>query len=305
MSLIPFAAAFLSSLILTPVGILLSRRTLLVDVPDGTALKIHSRPVPNPGGLILAASILPVVVLFAGPQAGPGREVSVIIIGAIASLALGLVDDLKGLKPLTRLLAQAVLAAGAAWGGLTAGLLHSPVLDGALAVLIVVSAMNAVNLLDGMDGLAAGVVAISCAAFAVFSYARGDQPAFAVTSAALAGLMGFLPYNFHPASIFLGNSGSSLAGFLLGGLMLLSLRAAPTPAGFAGSLLIVGLPAADTAFAIARRITAGRRITEGDREHFYDKLLRRGFSQRESALIAYTAAASLAASGLAVLLIGG
>jgi UDP-GlcNAc:undecaprenyl-phosphate GlcNAc-1-phosphate transferase len=246
-----------------------------------------------------------VVVLFAWPQTGPGGKIDGIVMGAIGALVLGLVDDLKGLKPLTRLLAQAALAFGAAWGGLTAGLFRSPVPDIALTVIVVVSAMNAVNLLDGMDGLASGVVAICCAAFAVFSYARGDQPVFVVTSAALAAFMGFLPYNFHPASVFLGNSGSSLAGFLLAGLMLLSLRAAPTPTGFIGSLLIVGLPAADTALAIGRRIKAGRRITSGDRDHFYDKLLRKGFSQKQSALIAYTAAASFAALGLAILLAGG
>ncbi len=300
LNLVPIAAAFLSALILTPVGILLSRRTPLVDTPDGTTLKIHGRPVPNPGGLILAASLLPVVVLFAWH----GREMRVIIIGAMASLGLGLIDDLKGLKPLTRLLAETALACGVAWGGLTAALFHSPVLDCALAALIVVSAINAVNLLDGMDGLASGVVAICCAAFAVFSYFKGDQPAFLLTSVALAAFVGFLPYNFHPASIFLGNSGSSLSGFLLAGLMILSLRAAPTPAGFAGSLLIVGLPAADTAFAILRRIRSGRRITVGDRDHFYDKLLRKGFSQKQSAVIGYTAAASFAALGLALLLAG-
>jgi UDP-GlcNAc:undecaprenyl-phosphate GlcNAc-1-phosphate transferase len=144
-------------------------------------------------------------------------------------------------------------------------------------------------------------MAISCAAFAAFSYVRGAPQDFVLASALLAAFLGFLPYNFHPASIFLGNSGSSFTGFLLAALAVLALRHAPTAGGCIGLLLIIGLPVADTACAIGRRLGSGRGIMAGDRDHFYDKLLRRGFSQKQSALIGYGAAASCAAFGLAIL----
>ncbi len=298
MSVTPFITAFLLSLMLTPLAIISAKKMRLVDIPDGTALKIHGRPVANAGGLVLALSFLPAVLTRGDTDPG----IYVVALGALAAVLLGLVDDLKGTKPLTRLLIQTAIGAGIAGGGVRAGLLTSAFLDATLGACIVIGAMNAVNLLDGMDGLASGVAAICCAAFAAFSYASGDVKVFVLASALLAAFIGFLPYNFHPASIFLGNSGSSLTGFLLGVLVILALRGSPTPGGCIGSLLIVGLPVADTAYAVVRRLRSGRGIMVGDRDHFYDKLLRKGFSQTQSALIGYSAAASCAVPGLAILL---
>ncbi len=241
-------------LLSTPLCIRCAKKMRLLDIPDGTALKIHGRPVANAGGLVLAFSVLPAVLVWGAQDPG----IWVVTLGALAALALGLVDDLKGAGPLTRLFLQAAIGAGCAWAGLRAGLFRSVFLDGALATCVVIGAINAVNLLDGMDGLASGVAAICCAAFAAFSYAHGDAQVFVLASACLAAFIGFLPYNFNPASIFLGNSGSSLAGFLLAVLVILSLRSAPTPGGFIGSLLIVGLPLADTALCDREEAQVGK-----------------------------------------------
>ncbi len=271
----------------------------LVDVPDGTALKIHHRPVANAGGPAIGLSVFATLL----PRATPAGGMLVAALGLLAALALGFLDDLKGLKPLTRLFSQAALGVCIALAGLRPALFSSVFLDCALSACIVAGAINAVNLLDGMDGLACGVTAISCAAFAAFSYAHASPWEFFLAAALLAALVGFLPYNFHPASIFLGNSGSSFAGFSLAALTILALRHNPTPGGCIGALLIIGLPVADTAYAIVRRVLSGKGIMVGDRDHFYDKLLRKGFSQRQSALIGYGAAASCGLLGLAILLL--
>jgi UDP-N-acetylmuramyl pentapeptide phosphotransferase/UDP-N-acetylglucosamine-1-phosphate transferase len=293
--LIPSLTAFLLALALTPAAALWARKGRLLDMPDGVALKIHRRPVPNAGGLALAAAVLPAFLLYLHREIHPSWAIGVVAGGSLFSLLLGLADDLTTVNPLTRLLAQTGLGASVALAGLRPGLCPSPFADSLLAVCIVVGGMNALNLLDGMDGLAAGVAAICAAAFAALSWARGDAASLALASTILGAFLGFLPYNFHPASIFLGNSGSYLTGFLTASLMILGMSGSPTPAGCTGSLLIVGLPVADTALAIIRRVKKGRGIMTGDREHFYDKLLRWGFSQRESALIGYTAAATFAA----------
>ncbi|OPY69606.1 MAG: putative undecaprenyl-phosphate N-acetylglucosaminyl 1-phosphate transferase [Syntrophorhabdaceae bacterium PtaU1.Bin034] len=299
-----FLSSFLLSLLLTPLAILIARRSGLVDAPDASSsLKIHNMPVPNSGGLAVALSVLPTVLVFMHFNSSPIQQVFAISGGCLLSLTLGVVDDVKGLRPLTRLFTQIALAVGLVIAGIHANLFPSGLLNAALTVLIVVGAINSINLLDGMDGLASGVMAISCTAFALLSYVRGDSLVVALALAMVAALIGFLPYNFHPASVFLGNGGSSLLGFLLAVLITLVLSRTPTPAGLAGCLLIAGLPLIDTAYAIVRRIKAGRGLMSGDRDHFYDKLLRRGFSQRQAAFISYTAATVFAASGLAVSLL--
>ena len=305
------AAAFLIALAATPVMRRLAFLCGATDVPD--ARRVHSRPTARAGGVAVALAAA-VGLVLAGAAAHLG---SLVLSGAALLLVVGMIDDVWSLRPETKLVAQAAAAVLAVAGGLRLDCFgHTPVLGAALldAVLTgvwIVLITNALNLTDGLDGLASGIGLISLLWMAATAAHTGDVASAAAPLILGAAILGFLPYNFNPASIFLGDSGSLVIGYALAVLPLAG-SAGPIVPPLA-ALFLVAVPAADTSLAIARRFLSRclRAWGEGlfweglsdglkntarpDRRHVHHRLLDLGFSQRRAVLLLYMAAASTAA----------
>jgi UDP-GlcNAc:undecaprenyl-phosphate GlcNAc-1-phosphate transferase len=287
-----FGIALASSLALTPVAARLAHRTGVIDQPKEN--RFHSRATPYLGGLAIAGGL----VVAAAATAGSRLQLIVVVLGAVALAGVGLVDDLRGVGPVVKVACET--AAGLAlWGvGIRAGVTHVPVLDLLITVCWVVAVTNAVNLLDNMDGVTAGVTAIAATGLFAIAASQGD---FLVASLALvtAGVsLGFLRYNFPPASIFMGDAGSLLLGFLLASLGLkLDLVGTDDLARSVIPVLAIGVPLFDMALVIISRLRAGTPIHLGGTDHTAHRLAARGLSGRRVAVAAYAAqgATSLAA----------
>jgi len=233
------------SLILTPLARGLARRLGITDTPD--ARRVHQHPTPRGGGIAVAAAVAAALALSCGAPSGPGLWV---LAGGALLLAVGAVDDVVSLRVETKLAAQVVAAVLAVAGGLRFELLGLPaLLEAGLTVVWIVLITNAFNLTDGLDGLVAGVGVIALLAFGGIVLHAGNA-ALAIPALALAGaLVGFLAYNFHPATIFLGDSGSLLIGYALA-VLTLTHPGARTVRPLVACLL-VAVPATDTLLAIA------------------------------------------------------
>jgi UDP-GlcNAc:undecaprenyl-phosphate GlcNAc-1-phosphate transferase len=305
----------------TPWVARLGHRLGAVDAPDSR--KIHRTPVPRIGGLAVFAGFLAsgcFAVFATGywekfPE-GAGEWV-VLAAGAATMLLLGLLDDIRGV-PFQWKFAVQFLAAAAAWSGgfriasLTLPLFDGPVDLGALSlpvtVLWIVGITNALNLIDGLDGLAAGSAMITCTAVATIAFWSGNVAEAAISAALLGSLLGFLRYNFNPARIFLGDSGSMWLGFILALTSIRGSQKNSTTVAVLVPVLVLGLPIFDTAFAVVRRtwrlarhrgapssgaIGTARRISVlflPDRGHIHHRLLDAGLSHRAAVLVLYAVA---------------
>lgn len=280
-----FAIAAVVTLTATP---LVRRLALRLDVVDHPGpLKIHRRPVAYLGGLAVYAG------LVAGTIGG-GRSLALLTPVGLA-LLLGLVDDRFDLSPRSRLAAEAGI------GVVAAGVVRVPGTGGggwlltAVAVLVLV---NAVNLLDGMDGLASGVALVSAAGFAAILGGAPQMMALALAGGAAA----FLVFNRPPASIYLGDSGAYAIGTALALLLVSSWADAGSAGRGLGGLALVAVPVVDTAVAVIRRARAGRPLFAGDRGHIYDQLVDRGLGRGAVTLLCIGAQGALTGAAILVAL---
>jgi len=301
----------------TPIVRSVSLRMGLVDVPCGR--KVHTKQISRLGGVgifvgfsVAIAVQLVGEMLFGWPKliSGEGAQVLGVLGGLVAIFIIGVVDDIIGLSPAYKLLGQAaaasiVIAAGVridfignpAGGGLIAlGLLGVP-----LTLVYIVGFTNVINLIDGLDGLAAGVSAIGAISFLVIAIHTNQFAAAALAAALIGACIGFLRYNFNPASIFMGDSGAMFLGLALAGISILGVMKSVAAIALAVPLLIIGVPIFDTITAIIRRIRHQRPIQEADKGHIHHRLLGRGFDQRQTVIIIYLWSAALAVGGYAML----
>lgn len=261
-----------------------------------------SRPTPLLGGIALAAGVLVPTLLLARP---PDLTFALLTTGVLAALVLGVVDDVRGLRPTSKLVGQVIIASGLAIAGVRVGILDFPPADFVLTVLWVSAMMNALNLVDNMDGLAAGLAAI--AAVVLFLMAPPEATVPRLMAVALAGAcVGFLIHNFPPARVYMGDAGSLTLGFLLAGLALVVTNEVASNVGLAvfGPLLALGLPLFDTALVTFVRRVEGRPVSQGGRDHTSHRLAALGLSERETVLVLYVVAAVLAGLGLVSTAIG-
>lgn len=273
--------ALVAALVLTPVILLIARRLSLFDRPGSETRKAHARPTPRLGGLALFLALalgLMASRYWTAVGVGEGERLVVILFGALLFFLLGLADDLFSLPAGVKLFFQFLIALGVAGLGVRIeGLFGVPIEPGvavALTSVWIVGIVNTINFIDGLDGLAAGVGAIAAASFGVIALSSG-QPLPALISACLLGaLVGFLPYNFFPARIFLGDSGALAVGFLLAAVSIVGVYKTVTLAVLPIPILILMLPIFDTLFAIVRRLMEGRSPADPDLGHFHHRLLR-------------------------------
>lgn len=307
-----FIVACVCTSIATPLYIAVARRRGWVDQPGGR--KAHGAPTATMGGWVVFA------VVFAGAacvwllpnRVGEmfrehGRYVLGLMACTAAMLVLGMVDDTSGVRPRYKLLVQAIVAAAAvAWGyraeAITLPAVGSIQLGGIGAILSfvwIVGITNAINLTDGLDGLAAGVGLLAASVNALVAIWLANYY-MAVMMCLLAGaLLGFLRYNFHPARVFLGDTGSLALGMFLALSSLHSAQKAHTVVLILVPIFALGYPIMDTLLAIARRMVRGQPLFSGDRDHIHHRLLNRGASPSRAAIQVYAVSAVLCAACLA------
>jgi UDP-GlcNAc:undecaprenyl-phosphate/decaprenyl-phosphate GlcNAc-1-phosphate transferase len=285
--LISGALAFLLTVLLVPIVIRLCNRWQIFDRPG--PLKIHPHPVPRLGGIAVALALV-ASILSAEPPA------AIHAWPFFAALMLvwvtGLVDDVRSLSVLFRLAAQ-IAAAVLLWrGGWVVPLSGTGPASLFATCTVVVAFVNSLNFIDGSDGLAAGIAGIIAAAYALAlaQSPRTDALGTAVACATAGACLGFLPFNFAPAKkIFLGDSGSTSLGLCIAYLSLNFWRSAhATPPRMLFPILVAALPLLDATLAVFRRLRIGVSPLYGDRRHFYDLLLARGWSPRRTAVWSYT-----------------
>ncbi len=292
-----------------------TRRGLVYWPTEGR--HVHQNPLPRLGGVAIFLAFTFTLVVWLGlslvfPRLLEGLAPATlfrIYLPACVIFALGIYDDLHGATPYLKFSVQALAAAMLFAGGMR--VLDIPLIFGShslpwflglpLTILWVVAVTNAFNLIDGLDGLAAGSALFSTLVFFVVSLVVHSSLG-ALMSLTLAGaILGFLRFNFNPATIFLGDSGSLFIGFMLSALALAGAQKAPTFVAVAIPVVSFGLPILETALSIVRRLISGRPVFTADREHIHHKLLAMGFSHRQVVIVLYAVSAVFAMLSLFLL----
>lgn len=315
--------SFISALAATSLCKSIALKLGIVDKPDNL-VKTHKGTVAYLGGVGILAGLT--VGVLTGIYCIGDQEhfrlsftwlVAVLAGGAIACL-IGLVDDIFDIKPRQKILGQIVAAVVLVLVGIRPALYYSlagaripenieVILGIPIVIIFVLGASNSLNLLDGLDGLCAGVTVIitaACLLLAIhlgtwgFSEVGGDAVRVIICLGLLGAVCGFLPFNRHPAKIFMGDAGSMLLGFVVAALMILF--AEKIPRWWMASVVVFGLPILDTAVALVRRFINKRPLFVSDRGHIYDQMIDRGIPLKRTVAICYGLAAMYALIGLAM-----
>ena len=305
---IAFVLAFLIAFFMTPLAKKIAFKVGAIAKPRKRDM--HSKPIPRMGGIAIFAGFmitflsviwyLPIVNL---------KQVIGIFLGCTTIFLLGFFDDIYELPAKPKFLIQILAATIVALFGVRIDFITIPFFGNAeqamsflsipATVIWIVAITNAVNLIDGLDGLAAGVSSIASLCLMILSIYVG-YPQGALLTATLAGAcMGFLPYNFNPASIFMGDTGSTFLGFTLGITSVMGLLKGYTVTTIFIAVLVLGLPIFDTSFAIIRRFLAGRPIMSPDRGHLHHRLVDHGYSQKQAVVTLYGISGVLGLSAIA------
>jgi UDP-GlcNAc:undecaprenyl-phosphate GlcNAc-1-phosphate transferase len=298
--LVLLALAAAGTAALTPVAIRVALQIGFVDNP--AERKFHRRPTPYLGGLAVAGAVLVILAVSIVVRPEVRWELLAIAVGGLAVAAVGLLDDWSPIRPLPRLVVQAGAACVLWIGGIRIGATGIAAADLAMTVFAVMAVTNAVNLLDNMDGVATGTVAVASLFFFGIAASQG-QLLVAPMAAVLAGAcLGFLPYNYNPARIFLGDAGALFLGFLLATLAIkLELPGSPTAVRVTVPLLVVGVPLFDMVLVVVSRYRAGRPVFQGATDHSAHRIVTLGLSPRGAFLVVQAACLSCGVAAILVL----
>ncbi|MDJ1122066.1 MraY family glycosyltransferase [Olsenella sp. YH-ols2217] len=301
-----FLTAFLVTLLCTPVARRIAIALGAVDRP--AKRRVNRVPIPRMGGIAVALGMACAFGLLAwGAKAGvwssvffsEGRQLvnyPVLGLSLVVIFLTGAVDDVRGLRPLPKLCLQVAAAVVAAASGLVIGNVVNPFAPGevnlgwmgyVLTVVYLVAFANIINLIDGLDGLASGVSCISSLTLFVLAFNAGRYDAAGLAIVLCGATLGFLRYNFNPAGIFLGDSGSLLLGFSLGCISLLSVTRVAGLTMILLPLVLAWVPIMDTFSAIVRRRRAHVSVGQADKGHIHHRLIQEGFNQRQAVLLIY------------------
>ncbi|GAB4373109.1 MAG: hypothetical protein OHK0021_15320 [Bryobacter sp.] len=289
--------SFFLALILTPIIRDQFQGTAFVDQPDNKR-KIHSRPIPRVGGIGIALSyVLAFAVISFWPfQTWSQIDLSfdfarAIFFGAFVVFLSGLLDDFLNIRPWQKLLAQIAAAVIIFQSGIAIRLPAAWPQDQWISLLLtvvwLVGCTNAFNLIDGMDGLAAGIGLFATITMLIAALLNNNLDLIIVTIPLSGSLLGFLRYNFNPASVFLGDCGSMLIGFLLGCFAIEWSHKSVTLLGLTAPVMAMAVPLLDVSLSVFRRMLRNRPIFGADRGHIHHRLLDRGLSQKQAAFVAY------------------
>ena len=313
---IVFLLAFFISMVMTPIAIWIAPKIGAVDIPKDTR-RMHTKPMPRFGGMAIfigtMAAIFAIILSLSDElriemlSAGadwhniPKETMLGIAVGGMLIYLLGIIDDLKNLPAKFKFACQIGIACIPYFFGVRINFVtnhfgvsfgdsHSyftGVICFFITIIWITGVTNTVNLIDGLDGLACGVAAISSLCLAYIEYIHGLYiPALAMLALA-GGALGFLPFNFHPAKIFMGDGGSLFLGFMLANLSIVGPAKSATVLALMIPILVLGIPIFDTAFAILRRLINHKPIMEADKGHLHHRLMNAGLGQRRTVLTIY------------------
>jgi len=314
--IVAFAVAAAIAYLLTPVVRRLALRLRMVDRPDER--RVNKRPVPRGGGIAVAIAFLVVAIgilvvndrlaFVKLPASLDGPQLLALLAGTAAAAGLGALDDYFDLRARYQLVTQLALALGAVGLGISIDFINNPFgpnnsniqfaepFAAGFTVLWILGMINSMNFIDGLDGLSSGIALIAALTLGVISLTTQiGQPFISLLCVALAGaLLGFLRWNFQPAAIFTGTSGTMAVGYALAVLSILGL------AKVAVALLVLGVPIIDTFWIIVRRLLNGRSPFSADRGHIHHRLLDLGLSHRQTVVLIYGICAGLGILSLAL-----
>jgi UDP-GlcNAc:undecaprenyl-phosphate/decaprenyl-phosphate GlcNAc-1-phosphate transferase len=312
--ILAFVVSLVLVLLLTPIARRIALWLGAIDMPQDR--KVHESPTPSLGGIAILLSVVisillcKVLVTYSSSLAKPQGMVDAlssyqllgIMLAAIFISVMGAIDDMRYLSPWMKLAGQVMgalilvsfgveISSVALPRGNVIDLTASPILSILLTVVWMVAFTNIINLIDGLDGLAAGIAFISAVAFFYYGSRVGGDPntlqAMVISASVGGACLGFLRYNFHPASIFMGDSGAQFLGFILGAISIQGILKRTAVATLFTPIIILAVPILDTGLAILRRALKGRPFHYADKEHIHHRLLYIGHSQRQAVLIIY------------------
>lgn len=295
--LVPFLAAFVMTFLQMPFTIKFAKKKGFLDVPKDNR-RVHKKPIPVGGGIAMVISVSILMLFFLPINKG-------IVMTIIASLIIaisGLYDDKKGLSPKLKFIFQILAAVILIIAGMKIEFVTNP-FDSNDALLIlnmlsipvtifwVCGITNTINLIDGLDGLASGVSMICAISMFFITYNMGRYDVSLVCALVAGACLGFLPFNFNPAKIFMGDTGALYLGFMLSYISISGFLKQAAILMIFVPVLILGVPVFDTAFAMVRRKLSGKSMVEADKGHLHHRLLKMGLNQRQTVVILYSISA--------------
>lgn len=297
--LIAFLLAAAVSFCMTPIAKRLAYRVGAIDVPKDDR-RVHKIPIPRMGGLAIYIGFV-VSILISLPI---NKKIIGMLIGATLIVLMGILDDIKPLSAKTKLFGQILCASILVYCGFRISMLNIPLTGRAVyfsfaflsipvTIFWIVGITNTLNLIDGLDGLAAGVATIAAFSLAYVAYVNERFGAALMMLAIAGAAIGFLPYNFNPAKIFMGDTGSLFLGYMLAAISIDGAVKGAAALAIVVPVLALGLPIFDTTFAIIRRARNGKPIMEPDKGHLHHRLLSKGIGQKKTVLILYIVSAAL------------
>lgn len=293
---LPFVLSLVVGMSLLPLLARVAGRLHLVDAP--AARKVHAEPIPRVGGIAIAVGVLAAVTSV---EFSLTTGDAMFLAGAVVIFVFGVLDDRYDVDYRIKFAGQIVACAlpvvvGGAWVGSLELPMHIelPRLVGiALTMFYMVGVTNAVNLSDGLDGLAGGTTFLCLCALAWLAYLSGNPTSVGLCLAFAGGVLGFLRFNTYPAIVFMGDAGSQLLGYAIGGLGLLATQGGRTPFSPALPVLLLGVPILDTIQVMVRRVAAGASPFRADKGHLHHRLLALGFEHHEAVMMVYLVQAML------------
>lgn len=295
--IIPFLAAFILTFIQMPFTIKIAKKKGFLDVPKDER-RVHKKPIPVGGGIAMVISVSILMVYFLPINKN-------LIMALIASLIIaisGLYDDKQGLSPKLKFLFQILAAVILIIGGMKIEFFTNPfdshdallilnILSIPVTIFWVCGITNTINLIDGLDGLASGVSMICAISMFFITYKMGRYDVSLVCALVAGACLGFLPFNFNPAKIFMGDTGALYLGFMLSYISISGFLKQAAILMIFVPVLILGVPVFDTAFAMVRRKLSGKSMVEADKGHLHHRLLKMGLNQRQTVVILYSISA--------------
>ena len=294
-----FFLAFIVSLVMTPVAKWIAPKVGAMDIPNDNR-RMHTKPMPRFGGLAIYLGTMSSILYFLWGN----EHLPAIVTGGTLIYILGAADDIVngGLNAKLKFLCQTAIAVLMYFMGLRIEFITNYFGGGGhwqfgtamcfiFTILWIVGITNTINLIDGLDGLASGVAAIAALSIAYVAYIHGDRYGMMVVClgmmALAGGSLGFLPYNFYPAKLFMGDSGSLFLGFMIAIFAVISPLKRSTLLAVIVPVLVLGIPIFDTTLAIIRRVISGKPIMSPDKEHLHHRLMKSGYGQRRAVLMIY------------------
>ncbi|WP_273327198.1 glycosyltransferase family 4 protein [Vallitalea guaymasensis] len=307
--IIAFAIAFVIACFTTPLSKKFAYKVGAIDMPKARGM--NTKPMPLAGGISIVLGFLVTIALIA-PSIKDLELIHLLglIIGGVVITIVGLLDDIYDLPAKLKLFFQ-ILAAliviitgttihAISWPWAPGGVLLLGSFSNVITIIWIIGVTNAVNLIDGLDGLATGVSSIAALCLMFISILNGEPTAVLLTAALAGSCLGFLPHNFNPATIYMGDTGSTFLGFTLSVISIQGFIKSYTAITIIVAVLILGLPIFDTFFAILRRIANGKPVMQADRGHLHHRLVDRGYSHKRAVLTLYGISGGFGIAGILI-----